>query len=772
MPKRRNKQSGGVSADTSGRRASGKKHSNKATQARNRYTAEEILQFFSKRAQPISWAEMVELAGADNPRSITQLRQMLRGMQRNGQLQRDQHGHYHVAGAVGPGSAPNPDQHPGQPRQARVQRIGKQLAVEDCVIEDAYRLHLREDDLIEYNRQGDDIRVLNVVEHSQVPLIGVLNWQGKYATVDALGTYRGRVTLVEQPTSGSHGDSVSVRIVDRDRRGLVGVILEQLQPLNVLDQAIATAIASGDIPFEWPDEVEQAVARLPKRVYANRYPKRRNLTKMALVTIDGETARDFDDAVFAEKLPRSGRRQQQWRLVVAIADVAHYVKTGSALDKEALQRGTSVYFPERVIAMLPEAISNELCSLKPNTPRLSLVCDMVIDQRGVVRSHEFYEAVIHSRARLTYNQVQAHLDGELPAADLPVAKGFVDAVERSLQALQQVYERLRKRREQRGALDFATREGSVVLKDGAVTEIVEVGRQTSHQLIEEAMVAANVCAAEFLEAHDRPGLYRVHESPDVDKLEELRQALAIAGVRLPAGPLDPIALQQAMLTLPDSHNKWLYAQLALRSLKQAIYTPNNQGHFGLALQRYMHFTSPIRRYPDLLVHRAIKAVLAEQQGSGKQHRPPSLDQLQQLGVTCSNHERRAESAGWLVDGWLKCDFLQREVGNTLPGIVAGVTDFGLFVEIDNYFIQGLLHISSLGSDYFHFQARSLSLVGERSGRRFSLGDPLQVVITDIEPAQGRINLELAGSGPSGGRSSSGRGKRDSDKKRKGRKRRG
>ena len=303
----------------------------------------------------------------------------------------------------------------------------------------------------------------------------------------------------------------------------------------------------------------------------------------------------------------------------------------------------------------------------------------------------------------------------------------------------------------------------MILHNGAVTAIEPVPRLAAHQLIEEAMIAANVCAAQWLEDHEVPSLYRVHEPPDATKIEELRQALAYAGVRLAPGKIDPGALQDALSRLPDTVDTWLYAQLALRSLQQAIYSPNNAGHYGLALTRYMHFTSPIRRYPDLLVHRAIKSVLREKRGQ-RPSRVPGADELQMLGEQCSNFERRAEGAAWLVDAWLKCDFLQSRLGDTLDGVVAAVTEFGLFVELQGYYVQGLLHISNLGSDYFRFNARSMALVGESSGRRFALGDRLRVTLTEIEPPQGRIDLQLAGS--SGKRRTKGKPRADGKPRRR------
>ena len=344
----------------------------------------------------------------------------------------------------------------------------------------------------------------------------------------------------------------------------------------------------------------------------------------------------------------------------------------------------------------------------------------------------FYEAVIRSHARLTYGQAQAFLDGD--PVELETAVGA------SLTALNAVYSAFRAAREKRGGLDFTSREGALDVRDGRLVGVREVERLAAHQLIEEAMIAANVAAAEFLEKEGAASLYRVHERPELAKLDDLRQALAVAGIHLPKGQVDPRSLQQALGQLAGRKDAWLYEQLVLRSMQQAVYTPANQGHFGLALERYMHFTSPIRRYPDLLVHRAIKAVL---RGKRDARHLPDLDRLHYLGEECSQTERRAETAGWAVDAWLKCDLLRARIGDSVDGLVAGVTDFGLFVEINGYFVQGLLHVSQLGEDYFHYTAHAASLVGEKTGRRFGLGDSLSVRIVDVDPPQGRIDLELA-----------------------------
>ena len=514
---------------------------------------------------------------------------------------------------------------------------------------------------------------------------------------------------------------------------------------SVLEQAIHSTLDSLDIPTEWSDATRKATARLPKSVKRVNFPQRQDLTNLPLVTIDGATAKDFDDAVFVSAL--SGRRG--WRLIVAIADVSHYVKPRSALDDDAQIRTTSVYLPSFVVPMLPEAISNELCSLKADVDRLALVCDMHVAANGEVRDFDFYDAVICSHGRLTYEQVQAHIDN---GSELPVASADRKPVAKSVAALAALHDAFRQAREQRGGLDFETREGVIEIVDGHVTGVSQVQRIKAHQMIEEAMINANVCAARFIERAQQCSLYRAHEAPDPIKLEELALDLRGVGLSLPKGIPEPIVFKRLLDELGQRSNGWLYQQLILRSMQQAVYTPKNQGHFGLGLDRYMHFTSPIRRYPDLLVHRAIKAILADQAS-----RVPSLEQLENYGERCSSNERRAESAGWTVEAWLKCDLLKQRTGDTFTGTVAGVTEFGLFVDIEGYFVQGLLHISDLGADYFRFERAQQCLVGERNGKRYGLGDRIQVLVANVEPAQGKIDLRRVrqDSRPGGSKASKG-----------------
>ncbi len=677
-----------------------------------RISGSEVKTYLAQAKGAVPWRALVAEMGAETPRDITNLRKLLKGMERNDELKRDMSGAYYL---------PNDD---SASAVGIVEQRGKDLLVDGVLIDTGPRSTLRAGDRVEYVVSGDAARVREVLSYSDTPVLGTLKWQGRYPYVEALGAVRGRISLVEMPDA-AHGDTVAVKILTRERRGLAGVVTSVVEAGSVVEEAIRTAIASFEIPNEWPEDVVSQCKRLPKSVQKGRFPNRLDLTDMPLITIDGETAKDFDDAVYAES------RRGGWRLVVAIADVAHYVKTGSALDAEARERGTSVYLPDFVVPMLPEQLSNGLCSLRPEEARLSLVCDMQVSRKGVVKQFEFHEAVIYSHARLTYTQVEGFLNtGELPEVSGKVLK--------SLKQLKNVYQALRSQREGRGALDFESHESAITLENGRIGKIGPVERLVAHQLIEEAMVAANVCAAMFLEFQETPSLYRVHQAPDPAKLEELRSMLAHVGVRLSKNDVSPASLQAAMSKLPKGENNWLYSQMALRTMQQAVYTPDNDGHFGLALERYMHFTSPIRRYPDLLVHRAIKACL----GSGR-GRVETLDALHWLGEQCSTTERRAESAGWMVDGWLKCDYLLDRIGDTFDGLIATVTEFGAFVELEGYFVQGLLHVSNLGSDYYHYNPSSASLIGERSGRGFRLGDRVKVVIVDIEPAQGKVDLRLA-----------------------------
>jgi ribonuclease R len=453
---------------------------------------------------------------------------------------------------------------------------------------------------------------------------------------------------------------------------------------------------------------------MPESVREEDLQNRRDLRDLHFVTIDGETARDFDDAVFAK------REGKGFRLWVAIADVSHYVRNGDALDLDARERGTSVYFPRRVIPMLPEKLSNGLCSLNPNVDRLAMVCELAISARGEMGRYEFYPAVFRSRARLTYTQVWAALSS--------------NKASENLQVLYDVFKVLLAARTERGAIDFETVETRMLFDaKGKIERIVAEPRNDAHRLIEECMLAANVCAGKFLAEAGHPALYRVHDVPAAEKVEALRQFLAELGLQLPGGqvprPKDYAQLLERIRKRPDFA---LLQTILLRSLKQAMYSPSNVGHFGLAFDAYVHFTSPIRRYPDLLVHRAIKAVLQKTKYAG-------VD-WEALGKHCSEMERRADDASRDVENWLKCYYMRDYVGKTFSGTITGVTPFGVFVTLDEYFVDGLVHISELGRDYFQFDAARHMLMGERTKKRFRLADRMTVKLVRVDLESRKIDL--------------------------------
>jgi ribonuclease R len=500
---------------------------------------------------------------------------------------------------------------------------------------------------------------------------------------------------------------------------------------------IEIALRKHDLPHEFSAAATKQAHKLPATVRDSDLAGRVDLRGSPLVTIDGETARDFDDAVWCE------RKGKGFRLVVAIADVSHYVRDGDPLDRDARDRGTSVYFPRRVIPMLPEALSNELCSLKPAVDRLCMVCDMDVTTQGVIRQYRFYPAVMHSRARLTYTQVWHWLSAAADdtAAVPPEAKPLLP----HLTNLHALYQALSRAREKRGAIDFDTVEMQLEFDvRGKIVRVVPAPRNEAHKIIEECMLAANVCTAEFLAKAQHPALYRVHEGPTPEKLALLKEFLAGCALSLGGGD-DPTASDYAKLLIgirkrPDYA---LLQTVLLRSLQQAQYRPDNVGHFGLSYEAYAHFTSPIRRYPDLVVHRAIKAVL------GGQKYQPAGRSWAELGVHCSLTERRADDATRDVENWLKCYFMQDKIGATFDGTISGVTSFGIFVTLDDLNIDGLVHVTELGRDYFHHDPARHAMVGERSGRSFQLAGRVRVTVARVDLETTKIDFTLAAETPSG-----------------------
>ena len=512
------------------------------------------------------------------------------------------------------------------------------------------------------------------------------------------------------------GQVVTVDLVAQPGRQAqpIGRVAEVLGHHADPGMEIEIAVRKFDLPHEFSKKALAQARAFPDEVEFQDSENRRDLRDLHFVTIDGETAKDFDDAVFARPEGKG------WRLWVAIADVSHYVRHGDALDRDARERGTSVYFPRRVIPMLPEKLSNGLCSLNPNVERLAMVCEMAITPRGEVARYEFYPAVFRSRARLTYTEVWNRLSAGKPPENLAT--------------LYELFHALFAERSRRGAIDFDTLETRMVFDArGKIERIVPEKRNDAHRIIEECMLAANVCAGNFLAERKQPVLYRVHDVPAAEKVTALREFLAELGLQLPGGeiprPKDYAQLLERIRKRPDFG---LLQTILLRSLKQAVYSPSNLGHFGLAFEAYVHFTSPIRRYPDLLVHRAIKAVL-----SNRTYAEPDWEEL---GRHCSETERRADDASRDVENWLKCYYMRDHVGGTFSGSITGVVPFGLFVTLDDYFVDGLVHISELGRDYFQFDAARHVLLGERTGKRYRLGDRMTVKLVRVDLETRKIDF--------------------------------
>ena len=545
-----------------------------------------------------------------------------------------------------------------------------------------------------------------------------------------------RVVIPPKDRNGAaHGSLVVAEIVEPPSRDAlaVGRISRVLPEEGVAQTAIELAIASHQLPHEFPAAVLREARRYGKSVEAKGLGPRIDLRNVPLVTIDGEDARDFDDAVFAE--PTKGG----WRLLVAIADVSHYVRPDTALDTEARERATSVYFPSRVIPMLPEQLSNHLCSLMPDVDRACMVAELAIGRDGKVTRARFYAALMRSAARLTYTRAAEALIARDPEVRGTLSQPVLD----SLESLHDLYRALRRHREVRGALDFESAEVKVIVgDDGRVADLRSYPRNDAHRLIEECMIAANVEAARFLKKHKMPALYRVHAQPDEERILDLKRFLATRGLLLETeGEIDPLKLAKLLKQVQGRPDAPMLEGMIIRSLAQAVYQPENIGHFGLALEAYAHFTSPIRRYPDLLVHRAIRHALAE--GTPEDFEHPARE-MEQLGQQCSMRERRADEASRDVVAFLKCEFMRDRLGETFAGVVTGVTDFGLFVQLEGLQVDGLVHVATLGRDYYRYEEDRKALVGERSGELYTLGDKLTVKVTRVDPSERKIDFELVG----------------------------
>lgn len=687
-------------------------------------------------------------------------------MERDGQIRLDKRGHYQLT-------------HPSNFVAGRVQghRDGYGFVIrddgqDDLFLPNAEMQKVMHNDrvlarIVGYDRRGrPEGHVVEVTERANKRVIGrLLNENGALIVAPEDKRISHDILVTQNAKKAKVGQVVVVELTDFPSRHSqpLGRVCEVLGDIDDPGMEIEIAVRKYGVPHEFGAQALGEAAALPDKVRPADLRYRVDLRDVPLVTIDGEDARDFDDAVYCE--PAAVGRGEGFRLIVAIADVSHYVQPGSPLDADAVERSTSVYFPRRVIPMLPEKLSNGLCSLNPQVDRCVLACDMIINARGDIKAYQFYPAVIHSAARLTYTEV---------AAVLSNTKG-PEAARRAelmphLQHLYGVYKALFVARQKRGAIDFDTTETYIVCNaQGKIEQILPRQRNDAHRLIEECMLAANVCAADFLKRNKHPGLYRVHAGPTPEKLENLRAFLRDMGLTLGGGDT-PHASDYAelMAHIRDRPDAQMLQPMLLRSMQQAVYSPDNIGHFGLAYDAYAHFTSPIRRYPDLLTHRAIYAIL-----SGKKYTPKSPEGVElntalspraramqreddeargrarsnaaiweELGLHCSSNERRADEASRDVEAWLKCYFMRDKLGEEYGGMVNGVTSFGIFVQLDALFIEGLVHVTELGADYFQYDEVKNELRGERTGIRYRLSDRVRVQVSRVDLDARKIDFRL------------------------------
>jgi len=599
--------------------------------------------------------------------------------------------------------------------------------------------------------------IIEILERNTTQLVGRLYREGNIIQVEVENTRINQQILVdsEDTKDAEHGQYVVVEILHQPtkRTHATGRVIDILGDHMAPGMEIDVAIRTYGVPFEWPKSLELEVSKLKPKVSAADKKHRIDISHLPLVTIDGEDARDFDDAVYCKK------QGAGWKLYVAIADVSHYVQPESALDLEAHNRGTSVYFPDHVVPMLPEVLSNGLCSLNPKVDRLCMVCEMDVSAEGRVTTSRFYEGVMYSHARLTYNQVGTMLETPESPDGMQLCEDFADVLP-ELQNLYSLFGALTERRKERGAIEFDTVETRIIFgEERKIEAIVPTVRNDAHKIIEECMLCANVATAEFLSRHKIPALYRIHETPSAVKLENVRSFLGEQGLQLMGGEEPtPADYQEIIRQIKGRPDFSVLQTVLLRSMSQAVYGPEEKGHFGLAYDHYAHFTSPIRRYPDLLVHRAIKSIIYSEKVCEDVLRPDDLDlskyayaydlpKMLVLGEHCSMAERRADEATRDVNSWLKCEYLQQHLGEVFQGIISGVTGFGFFVELADLYVEGLVHVSSLSSDYYHYDGAKHRMTGERTGTSYGLGDAVVVEVAKINLEERKVDLMLVSAEP-------------------------
>ncbi|WP_193161634.1 ribonuclease R [Microbulbifer hainanensis] len=730
-----------------------------------------IMSLLKKNNKTLDREQLAKVLHLSDDDQKEALRRRLRAMERDGQIQFDHSKGYSlvkpedlVSGRV----IGHPD---------GFGFLNSDASEEDLFLSDNEMLTVFDGDRVQARISGVDRRgrkmgvIVNVLERNTTHLVGRVQFEDDhYFLKPENSRIAHEIDLDRDHLMGAKpGQYVFVEVIDFPSRryNAFGHVTELLGDSMGPGMEIDVAIRSHDIPHKWPQDTMRAAKQLGKEVPEADKLHRADLRNLPFVTIDGEDAKDFDDAVYCQKEKSGG-----WRLFVAIADVSHYVAPESALDQEAQKRGTSVYFPGRVVPMLPESLSNGLCSLNPRVDRLVMVCEMTIDKMGKMTGYTFSEGVIHSHARLTYNQVNAFITAPGSGLGRGTARKLGGTAPH-IRALHQLYSVLKTARTKRGAMDFEKPEVKFEFTDNRKIErIVPVIRNDAHKMIEEFMLSANVATADFLKRQKMPTLYRVHAGPRDKKLATLRAFLNAKGLKLAGGNKpSPAHYDELLRSIGQRADAQTIRTMMLRSLSQAEYSPDNQGHFGLAYSAYAHFTSPIRRYPDLLVHRAIRSVIRQEKqrnpfrralkfvfgagdapvqrfdnaktlAPGKSY-PYDKSAMQALAEHCSNASRRADKASWDVEAWLKCEYMQDFIGDTFHGLVSSVTHFGLFIEISDTQVEGLVHISALKNDYYNFDAAAQRLVGERGNTSFAIGDPIKVRVVGVDMERRKIEFSLA-----------------------------
>lgn len=697
-----------------------------------------IMELLEHEGRPLNREQITALLKLEDEVSIEALRRRLRAMERDGQLIYNRRGDYglvrkmdlvrgRVIGHPEGFGFLVPDEGGGDlflaAREMRGAMHGDRVVARVSGLD---RRGRREGSVVEILERANQ-RVVG--RYSEKAGVGFVTPDNKRITQEIL-------VPSGQNYGARDGQFVLAEIMEHPTaiRQALGRVIEILGDHMAPGMEIDIAIRAYQLPQEWSPLVEAETETLPMQVAEEDKKGRKDLRKMPLVTIDGEDSMDFDDAVYCEP------DGDGWRLVVAIADVSHYVQPGTALDAESRQRGNSVYFPGRVIPMLPEGLSNILCSLNPDVDRLCMVCDMQVTPKGEMKDYVFYPAVMRSHARMTYTKVAA-----IVVDNDPALREEYSLLVPHFENLYKLYKALHARRVKRGAIDFETTETRVVFGEGKKIErIVPVARNDAHRLIEECMLLANVATADFLAKGKIPALYRVHEPPSQEKLAGLREFLGELGLSLRGGEKPEAKhyaeLLESVRERPDAH---LIQTVMLRSLSQAVYSPDNKGHFGLAYEAYAHFTSPIRRYPDLLVHRAIRHLLGKKK---VEHFRYGVEDMLVLGEHCSMTERRADEATRDALDWLKCEYMLDKVGEEFDGIISSVTSFGIFVELQSIYVEGLVHITSLHSDYYHFDPAKHRLLGERTSRIYRLADKVRVKVVRVDLDERKLDFELADAG--------------------------